>query len=320
MKFRQFFYIKCFYISKVSFACKNKVMSSMVSQVLYYNQNQQYPSIQQDYRDIKKHFDKADSADTSVGKAALEAIPTFRRVSSLGEKMNNGDVLPALGLASLALINLPEDMRDVNSAWKQLTDKNFKPSYNYKEVQHPFSFFRGTMLHNLIDPNTTKHPELAQKLWSADKTFAATNIGQKILTFLGVKDIDDIETKIENIGSTKERPKFVTAKIYKSKNIFGDLTARAMNRTTKIGVIALAALELPKLFKAMNQDDSIGEQAGNTIKQTAKSGINVASITAGIAYGGAIGAKHLGPIGSLIGMGAGAILGSTASNKIQEVI
>ncbi|MDD3419123.1 MAG: hypothetical protein PHE78_00825 [Candidatus Gastranaerophilales bacterium] len=291
----------------------------MVSQVYYYNQAQQYPKIQQDYQDVKKHVDKADDTDNGI-MLALEALPPVRRVSSLGEKLDNNDVLPALGLASLALINFPEDMRDVKSAWHQLTDKNFKPSYNYKEVQHPFSFFKGTMLHKFVDPNTTKNQKLAQKLLKNDITIAETNIGKKILNFLDVKNIDEIDTTIEKIGSTKENPKFVTAKMYQSKNVFGDLTARAMNRTTKIGVIALAALELPKLFKAMNQGDSIGEQADNTIKQTAKSGINVASITAGIAYGGAMGAKHLGPIGSLIGMGAGAILGSTASNKIQEII
>ena len=93
-----------------------------------------------------------------------------------------------------------------------------------------------------------------------------------------------------------------------------------MNRTTLIGTAVLAALELPKIFKAMNQGDTMADQAGNTIKQTVKSGINLTSITAGIAYGGAIGSKHGGPLGSLVGMGAGAILGSLTSGKVQELI
>ena len=69
----------------------------------------------------------------------------------------------------------------------------------------------------------------------------------------------------------------------------------------------------------MEQGDTLTEQVGNTAKQTVKSGINFASITAGIAYGGAIGAKKFGATGSLIGMGVGATLGAFASNKIQSL-
>lgn len=70
----------------------------------------------------------------------------------------------------------------------------------------------------------------------------------------------------------------------------------------------------------MGDGNNMAEQAGNTAKQTVKSGINLASITAGIAYGGAIGSKYGGPLGSLIGMGTGAVFGSLVSKKAQEVI
>jgi hypothetical protein len=93
-----------------------------------------------------------------------------------------------------------------------------------------------------------------------------------------------------------------------------------MKRTTKLGVIALGLLELPKILKSTNQGNSIAEQTGNTGKQLVKSGINLTSVTAGIAYGGAFGAKKFGAIGSLVGMGAGAVLGATASNKIQSLV
>jgi len=70
----------------------------------------------------------------------------------------------------------------------------------------------------------------------------------------------------------------------------------------------------------MGQGDTITEQAGNTAKQTVKSGINFVSITTGIAYGGAIGSKYGKSAGSLIGMGSGAILGALSSKKIQEFV
>jgi len=301
----------------------------MVSQVLYYNQAQQYPKIQQDYKDIKKHVDKTDSTDAALGKAALEAIPTFRRISSLPEKIENGDALPAIGLASLALINLPEDMRDVKAAGGQLdvlfSGKKFQGGYDYKNYQHDFSFFRGTMLEPLVDLKKSKNPERTQKLMSLDKTLRDTKFGEKIGKWLGVEisGKESIQT-FNKSTNTWEIAKDVNgikrvAYTYKG-NAFGKLTARALSRTTLIGTAVLAALELPKVFKAMNQGDSITEQVGNTAKQTVKSGINFASITAGIAYGGAIGSKHGGPLGSLVGMGAGAILGNFASKKAQGVI
>lgn len=291
----------------------------MVSQVFYYNQAQQYPQIQKDYQDVKQHVEKADDTDKSL-VYALEALPPVRRTESIPDKIDKGDYTYAAGLASLAVLNLPEDLRDIKGAYKQLTDKNYKPKYDYKTVQHPFSFFRGTFLHRFVDPNTTKNPELAQKLLKADTTVADTTLGQKILNWLGVHQSDNIKTGIKNIGSTEAKPKFLFAKVYKSNGVFGDLTARAMTRTTKIGLIALAALEIPKILNAMGEGDTVTEKAENTAKQTAKSIANRASITGGIAYGGAIGAKRFGHVGSLVGMGIGSIIGSFASKKLQESV
>lgn len=112
-----------------------------------------------------------------------------------------------------------------------------------------------------------------------------------------------IETSITNFKGEQ-----ALAVSYKGSQ-FAQLTGRALRRTTKLGVFALALLEVPKIIKSDEK-----------IKQTAKSAINVASITAGIGYCGAIGAKYGGSIGSLIGMGAGAIIGNKLSNKVQEAI
>ena len=55
----------------------------------------------------------------------------------------------------------------------------------------------------------------------------------------------------------------------------------------------------------------------NAIKSTAKSAINLTSSIAGIGYGGAIGAKYFGPLGSLIGMGIGAIAGNQVAKFVD---
>ena len=112
----------------------------------------------------------------------------------------------------------------------------------------------------------------------------------------------------------------VTINKIKAKGLFGDLTARAMKRTTVLGLGALALIETPKIFKAMGEGNDIGNQAENTFKQAIKSTMNVASITAGIAYGGAIGARCGKSLGSLVGMGVGAVLGSLVSNKAQSLV
>ena len=139
---------------------------------------------------------------------------------------------------------------------------------------------------------------------------------------LNVEDLDVVEIKKLN----KEKQIWETARDINGKarfttafegSAFAKLTARAMSRTTLIGIAVLAAIELPKIFKAMSQGDNIGEKAENTVKQTIKAGINLTSITAGIAYGGAIGSKYGKAVGSLVGMGAGAVFGSLVSKKIQ---
>lgn len=282
----------------------------------------QYPQLQRDIKDVRGQVAQVDSSDQNVEKVVLSTVPMFRRTSSLQDKINNNDLLAAAGLIGITAINAPEDLRDMKAAGKQLMSfiqgKKFEGAYKYSEVQHPFSFLRGTLLHNFADWNVAKNKDLAKKLVKADVTMADTSFGEKILNLLGTQECGNVKTGIKNIGHTEKNPLFVYAKKYEG-SAFGRLTARAMNRVTLIGTAAIALLELPKIFKAMGDGQNIAEQAGNTSKQTVKSGINVASITTGIAYGGAIGSKYGGPTGSLVGMGLGAIFGSLTSKKVQEL-
>lgn len=252
---------------------------------------------------------------------ALEALPPVRRIVSIPDKLEQDDRTAALGAASLALINLPEDIRDIRGAYNQL--KGIKPSYDYTQYQHPFSFFRGTLLHDFANPYKSTHPELADKLLQMDKDLSRTRFGEKLLGLLDVKVDGMVKTPIKNINHTDETPNYIRAYKYKATGKFakfGELTARAMTRTTLLGVTAMGLLELPKIIKVIRNGNNIQDKTINTSKQLLKSSINVALITTGIAYSGAIGFKKFGAAGSLIGMGFGAVLGSYISRKLRNVI
>lgn len=299
----------------------------MVSQVYYLNSDK-FPAIANDYSEAQTRAEKltsqktTDKKDNSAFTALLEPIPFARRTLSIPDKLSQGQVSTALGMAGLALINFPEDCRDIRSAAKQVkswfTGEKFEAAYDYAKHQHPFSFFRGTSLKGVANPNTSSNPELAERLFKSDKTLAEMPICKKILEFLGVEKTDKIATKIEAINSTKENPRFVQANVYEGK-AFGKLTAKFMERSTIWGLGAMSLLELPQIASAFCKGDNLYDKAESGAKQIVKSGINVAAVTAGIGYVGAIGAK-LGPVGSLVGMGMGAVLGGYSSNQLQKIV
>lgn len=243
------------------------------------------------------------ACDTSVF-TALEIIPTFRRVASIPDKINNGDTTTALGMTSLALINLPEDLRDVKGVINQF--KGAQPKYDYKNYQHNFSFFRGTAIEKWLHKHVDAGKQWVKWLYNNDEVLADTSFGEKIFKIVKANEDDLISTAIKDFNGLS------VSAISCKGSLFAKLTSRALRRTTKLGVIAMCLLELPKIIKSIKKNE--------IIKQTAKSTINVASITAGIGYCGAIGAKYGGGIGSLVGMGLGAVVGSKISNNIQDFI
>ena len=246
----------------------------------------------------------AEKYENSSLFCALEAVPPIRRTLDIPDKIEHGEITSALGMAGLALINLPEDFRDVKSALEQF--KGIEPKYDYKDYQHDFSFFRGTAIEKWLHKHVDAGKKWANWLYDNDRTVSQTTFGRKLLKATGGKEKDVIETSIENFKGNK------ALGFMHEGSKFGQLTGRALRRTTKLGVLALALLEVPKIITAI--------QKGETIEQTAKSAVNVASITAGISYGGAIGAKYGKALGSLVGMGFGAVLGSKLSNGLQKAI
>lgn len=243
---------------------------------------------------------------------ALETVPTFRRVCSIPDKINNGETAVALGMAGLAAINLKEDMRDVKGAIDQI--KGIAPKYDYKNYQHNFSFLRGTIIEKWLHKQIDAGKKWAIWLENKDITLAGTSFGDKVLKIVNAKEEDVIKTSIKNAKNIKAKA------IKYEGSFFAKLTGRALRRTTLLGVFVLGVLELPKIFKSTNKGENICEKALYTINQVEKSAINIVSLTAGIGYFGALGAKYAGPAGSLAGMGLGAIMGNKVSAKVQKAI
>ena len=279
-----------------------------VNPIMYQYQADKLPQIQQDYEEVKGRVDKENKLPS-----VFDVIPTFRRIENVPDKIENSDFVPASGLVALAVLNAPEDWRDMKSAYSQiksgLTNKPFIPSYNYKIAQHPFSFFRGTLLHKFVNPKTSPCPKLAKWLLKNDTTLWNTKLKDYIVRKFNIEEgIKD--TSIKNITYSDSNKDFIQARQFKAKNLFGELTARAMTRTTKIGTVVLGGLEAAHLIKEISDGE-------NVIKSTTKSAINLVSSIAGIGYAGAIGAKYLGPVGSLVGMGLGAITGNQVAKLID---
>ena len=279
-----------------------------VNPIMYQYQADKLPQIQQDYEEVKGCVDKKNELPS-----VFDVIPTFRRIEKVPDKIENSDFVPASGLVALAVLNAPEDWRDMKSAYSQikskLTNKPFTPSYDYKIAQHPFSFFRGTLLHKFVNPKTSPCPKLAKWLLKNDTTLWNTKLKDYIVRKFNIEEgIKD--TSIKNITYSDSNKDFIQARQFKAKNLFGELTARAMTRTTKIGTVVLGGLEAAHLIKEISDGE-------NVIKSTTKSAINLVSSIAGIGYGGAIGAKYLGPVGSLVGMGLGAITGNQVAKLID---
>lgn len=280
----------------------------------------QNTQVQRDLKSVKTVVQKTDEIDLAVEKTAAGVFIPYRRMMSVPQKIEEGDIVAAGIAGGLTFMTLPEDLRDIRAGYRQVkafvTGQKYVAPYVTKDFQHDFSWLKGTFFQNLLNKvKSNKGKETVFKIYTADKSLYNISLGKFIKKTLNITDGKSKLSQVKNLFGDNM---FVTE--IKAPNVFGELTGRAMKRITVFGLAALALLELPKIFKSTNKGDNFFEQTGNTAKQTVKSGINVASIAAGIGYCGAIGAKHGGAFGSLLGMSVGAVVGAIASNKMQEFI
>ena len=154
-------------------------------------------------------------------------------------------------------------------------------------------------------PNTKS----AAWLIKQDKTLWDTKLGNWVQKKLKIK-VGDTSTKIERIDYTIKNKKFIKAKVFKTNNPFKDILARAMTRTPVLGVAAMGAIETAHIAHEVKNGKNFLEEAG-------KSAVTLATTLGATGILGAIGAKHLGPTGSLLGIGLGAITGAIVNKTID---
>lgn len=272
---------------------------------------EKFPEIYSDYKSLKTSI-----SGESSSNVIFEGLPMYGRINSIPDKLENKDYTPAMGLVSLAVLNGPEDLRDVFSAYKQIKNKFPKPvtfhsGYDNKIAQHPFSFFRGTILNDYLNPSSKEcpNPKAAAWLIKQDKTLWDTKFGEWIQKKLDIKK-GDMLTDIEQIDSTPKLKKKVYANIFKTNNPFKDILARAMTRTPVLGVAAMGGIEAAHVAHEVKNGKNFFEEAG-------KSAVTLATTLGATGILGAIGAKHLGPTGSLLGIGLGAITGAIVNKTID---
>lgn len=264
-----------------------------------------------------QHHKKTEDDLNPVEQTLLNSVAPVRRLSGLPDMVKQGDGIAAAGLAALTVVSLPEDCRDVRDACKHssclIRRKKFAAPYDFGKYQHDFSFFRGTLLHEVMKRlKSERGKQLIDKIYRADKTIYHTKFGTLIKKCLEIEDGRLIKSKIKNLYG-KEIP--VQEMIIK-KDFLGlkDLTGRAMKRTSLLGVAFMGALELPKLIKSIHKDDN-GKSFGI---QGAKSALNVLGLTIGMGYLGALGGKKFGALGSLLGMGLGVLTGVSGAKWLQN--
>mgnify|MGYP001453090542 CR=1 FL=1 len=291
---------------------------------------------------VKDHIDRLDKKAlkkkeiTKEVFMALSPITPIRRISSLPDNLEEQNYGRAAGLVALAILNLPEDLRDLKNAVSEISSKvlskntkqlikdrfpkiyknllNYKPAYDYKNFQHPLSFFRGTFMEPLLNLPGKYGKKISRKLYYADKTIHDTKFGQWLLNKFNIVEDNFVKTNV--IDSFKID---IFAVSHKGGNRFTRLLARAMLRMPVLSILSLSLLELPAIIKSTKKGDTTKEKAVSTAKQIAKSGIFVTSISCGIGIFGALLSKK-GPTRSLIGMGLGSVAGGLVSQKANKLI
>lgn len=264
---------------------------------------------------------KKDDELNPVEKTVVNSVAPARRLYDIPGMIKSGDTIAAAGLAGLTIVSLPEDCRDLKAAYNHsacvLRKRKISAPYNYHKYQHDFSFFRGTLLHEVMKRvKSERGKKIVDNLYKSDVTLYNTKFGKWVQNILGIENGKNIKSSIKNLYGQEVS----VQKIIVKKDFLGlkELTGRAMKRTSLLGLAFMGLLELPKIIKSITKGDDAQEKMKSFAKQVGKSSLNVFGVTAGMGYIGAIGAKKYGALGSLIGMGLGVIAGAGASKWIQN--
>ncbi len=268
--------------------------------------SEKIPEIMKDYQNIKI------CACNKEQKCSDDKDSIFKY--DIDKKISNNDHICAKAMSTIAILNGPTNMSDVFSAYKQIKSKfkdKMPDGYDPKIAQHPASFFRGTILHEYLNPNSEKciDKKLAKYVIENDISLRDTKFGKWVLDKLSITQSAQVDTKVKSLLHTCNIPNYIKAYSFKSKNSFGDLTARALTRTSKYGTYVLGGIG------ALHVIHQVAD-GKNIFKETAKTALQVGTTLAGIGYLGAIGYKHFGTLGSLTGIAMGTGLGTLVPEQV----
>lgn len=254
----------------------------------------------------------------------LSPILPIRRTCSLPDDFENNNPLRAAGMVLLASIFFPEDIRDLTGAAKHLGSKlsskiKYEPKFNYNDYQASFAFFRGSSIQSLVN----RLGKVGYFLHKSDITLFDTKFGELVRNLLNVKIVDKIDTgrKIPIILKDETGTycrKTISVFAQKLKGPFlSKMICRSMQRIMLWEVAIFSAAWLPAIVKSFRKPKQGEDKYTSLGKQILKSASNVVAIFGSIGLIGAIGSRK-GPLGHILGMGAGAVTGMLISNKVND--
>lgn len=254
----------------------------------------------------------------------ISPILPIRRTSSVPDDIENHNPLRALGMVFLASIFFPEDIRDLRDFAKHIGSKfssgiKYEPKFNYNDYQASFAFFRGSSIQSLVN----KLGKVGYYLHKSDITLFDTKFGEFIRNLLNVQITGKIDTgrkipvivKDEAGNYSKKETSVFAQKL--SGPFLSRMICRSTQRIMLWEVTIFSAAWLPAIIKSFRKPKQDENKYTSLGKQLIKSVSNVAVIFGSIGLIGAIGSRK-GPIGHILGMGAGATIGMFISNKISE--
>ena len=281
-----------------------------INPVLLQSQQDKIPEIYKDFLSVKKAV-----APDETDSVFDEALPVYGQVSDLEEHVKNNDFDTVGAITSLAVLKGPEEIDELFSAADQIKHKiqgkNYVHPYDYRKAELESSFFRDSTLakHMNYRSKGCVFPKLSEWLIDKDISLLETKWGNFIRKLLNLEIIHK-KTPLESITSTPERKNYLRSVEFNTKSLPKEIIGRSLARTSKIGSLGLATIE------GLDIKNDIQDGA-NPFKEIAKGAINLGTTIGGIGVLGTLGSKYYGPVGSVIGVSAGTVLGALTSRALD---
>lgn len=281
-----------------------------INPVLLQSQQDKIPEIYKDFLSVKKAV-----APDETDSVFDEALPVYGQVSGLEEHVKNNDFDTVGAITSLAVLKGPEEIDELFSAANQIKHKiqgkSYEHPYDYTKAELKSSFFRDSTLakHMNFRSKYCVFPKISEWLIDKDISLLETKCGNFIRKLLNLEIIHK-KTPLESITSTPERKNYLRSVEFNTKSLQKEIIGRSLARTSKIGSLALATIE------GLDIKNDIQDGA-NPFKEIAKGALSLGTTIGGIGVLGALGSKYFGPVGSVVGISAGTVLGALTSKSLD---